>query len=256
MKTLKSLSINTLTPCSIAAILAIAMSNIGQTTASAATLTGGTLFSANAAGSAAGNETWNTVGGDPAYNFYLTSGGLGNPFITSGNAAATSPSVNLTPGVHTFSIFAESADQGAISHYGLNLNFNGSGTTGISVFAPRTTSSIPPYPAFSVNSSLSTPQLNLSSGPAAGTLSLTSGGLTITLTSFFFAAPESVFGLNRVSPFNNTPSIANDYVGQFTLTVTEVPEPATAPLVLLGLFALAALKHARINRPSKRNPIT
>ncbi|MEK7780328.1 MAG: PEP-CTERM sorting domain-containing protein [Verrucomicrobiota bacterium] len=252
MKTIKSLSPKALTPRSIAAILAIvAMANIGQTTVRAATLTGGTLFSANATGTAAGFETWNTVGGDAAYNFYLTSGGLAAPFINSGNGGAASPSAALPLGTHTFSIFAESASQGALSHYGLNLYFNGGATPSVSVFAPRTTSSIPPYPAFSANSSLTTPQQNLTYGPAAGTLSFASGGQIITLTSYFFASPETVFSMDRVSPVNNVPSGFGDYVGQFTLNVTPVPEPTTAPLVLLGLFAAAALKHARRPRNAK-----
>ncbi len=206
------------------------------------TLTGAILFSADSSGAASGFESWNTLGGDGIYNLYVTTGELGDPFINSGNSALTSISIPLSPGTHTFSIFGERATQGAISHYGLNLFFNGSASPDLSVFAPRTTSSTPPYAAFTANSSANTFKLDTSPVPAAGTLSYVFSGQIITLTGFFWAAPETVFGMDRVSPANNAPSGIGDYVGQFTVSVTAVPEPTVAALLAAGLFLLAGRK--------------
>lgn len=227
-----------------AAIFAAAIQLPGNAMANSI-LSGILLSSTDSSGAGAGFENWNTKGGDAVYNLYVTSGGLNAPFINSGNGPTTSVAVSLSPGSHTFSIFGERATQGALSHYGLNLFLNNSATPSISVFAPRTTSSIPPYPMFSANHSPHSYDINTTPTPAAGTLSYTFAGQTITLTSFFFGAPESVFGLDRVSPQNNSASGIGDFVGQFTLSV--IPEPTTATLLGLGAIALA-LRKRRVSR--------
>lgn len=203
-------------------------------------LSGLLLSSVDSSGAGAGYENYNTKGDAYIYNLYVTSGGLNAPFINSGDGPTTSIAIPLTLGSHTFSIFGEASTQGALSHYGLNLFLNGSATPGISVFAPRTTSSLPPFPAFSANSSPNSYNIDTTPTPAAGTLAYSFGGQMITLTGFFLAAPSSVFNLDRVSPGNNVPSGIADFVGQFTLEVTSVPEPTGAMLVSLGIAILAS----------------
>ncbi len=205
-------------------------------------LSGLLLSSVNSSGAGAGFENYNTKGDAYIYNLYVTSGGLNSPFINSGDGPTTSIAIPLTLGTHTYSIFGEASSQGALSHYGLNLFLNGSATPGISVFAPRTTSSLPPYPPFSANSSPNSYNIDTAPTPAAGTLAYSFGGQTITLTAFFLAAPGTLFNLDRVSPGNNVPSGIADFVGQFTLEVTAVPEPTSGMILVAGIACLIARK--------------
>jgi len=61
----------------------------------------------------------------------------------------------------------------------------------------------------------------------------------VTLTAYFFS-PPGVYPADWVSQFIINSDGANDYVGQFTVEVAVVPEPAAAAgAASLGLAALA-----------------
>ena len=205
-------------------------------------ITGATMFSTNAAGDFAGGNLWNTVGGDGAYNLYIADGGPAGPFLNSGNGATTAPNIALAVGTYTYAIFGEPG--AAFGNFGLNLFFDGSNAAGISVFAPLRTGVV--VPGFSANNGASTggnlPFVNLT--PGAGALTFVSGGMTVTLTDFFWAQPgvAGVSDLDRVNGFDNLPTGAIDFAGGFTLNVSNVsvgvPEPATLAILVVGLAGL------------------
>lgn len=206
-------------------------------------LTGISEFSSTAAGQASGGSVWNTQGGELVVNLFVSSGpGLSNPFLNGPNDANTSISTPLSLGVNTFTFLAGSG--GVMPYHGMNLFFNGANSTArISVVAPTKTT-VGTTPAFSANSSSTTFALNGSTIiPAANSLSFLDGNRLVTLTDYFWAAP-SVFTVDRIAaPFGDPGHVAvdgvSDWVGQITLTVTQVPEPGVAAILLFGIAAVA-----------------
>lgn len=206
-------------------------------------LTGISEFSSTASGQASGGSVWNTQGGELVVNLFVSSGtSLSNPFINGPSDAATSISTPLSLGINTFTFLAGSG--GVLPNHAMNLFFNGANSTArISVVAPTKTT-VGTTPAFTANSSTTTFALNGSTViPGANSLSFLDGSRLITLSDYFWAAP-SVFSVDRVAaPFGDPGHVAadgvSDWVGQITLTVTQVPEPGAAALLLLGLAAVA-----------------
>jgi hypothetical protein len=200
-------------------------------------LTGLFEFSSDASGNGSlQSEKWNTLGGDPIYDLWVIKGGIGGPFINGPKDSQASIAVPLPVGDYTFTLHGDPVLIHAF--HGLNLFFNGDNTNpGISVFAATQTLSTPP-PIFADSSTTFT--LDGQLVPGAATLSFVDGTTTATLTSYSWAVP-SVYSTDRVSPFSAFPNGTNDFVGQFTLSVTTaVPEPSTLTLLCLGVVGSVA----------------
>jgi hypothetical protein len=221
---------------------------LGPGTASATFLSGAIVFSTDADGNASGGQIWNALGGDGFFNLYLTSGTPAAPFLNSGNGAAASVNVALTPGTYTFALFGNPG--GAIANNGINLFFNGANASpGLSAFAPLQSAGNP-NPGFSViPPGRSTLTLGGAGVGSSGSLGFDDGSTTVTLTDFQWATP-AFLGLDRVSSNDNTPGGGNDFVGSISLSVTGVPEPSG--LALVGLGAAVLLGYARRGTARRR----
>lgn len=219
-----------------ALMLAVA-AGFGTTTAKAqVVLTGAVLFNCDNTGMFGGGF-WNTLGGDGAFNLYLTAANSGNggAFINSGNGAGASIAIPLGAGSHQFSMFGNVGSFN--SHDALNLFFGGDNfNPAISVFAEVDFDPPAGFPAFGANSSPFTYALDFTHVPAAGTLSAVVGGTLVVLTDFHWSDP-AVLGLDRVSAHDNVLDGTFDSVGSFTLFIAPVPEPHA--VFALGLAAVA-----------------
>ena len=111
---------------------------------SAATLTAAAVFSSNASGENWNGLIWNTVGQDGSgmpdtrnvWNLYWSSSADPNApvFVNGYNDSRTNIAIPLSPGVHTFTVFGESAftPLDPQQHVVLNLYFDGQSTPGTS----------------------------------------------------------------------------------------------------------------------------
>lgn len=236
---LKAIEAKQLKMVIVLAALAFALE---YSTYAATTLTGLVGMGTTSTGGWTGDARWNTQGGDSIVSCFVTSGSTFNdPFINGPSDAAAGISVPLAFGTHSFTIFAP----GGIDNlfHGLNLFFNGVSTSpAISAFAPTRTSSLPPFPGFMANGALNSQSLAGQTVPAANSLSFNDGTSIVTLTDFFWAAPE-VYNLDRAGfvPFGNAfvgPDGRPDRVAQFTLSVVPVPEPSTWTLIGMGILGI------------------
>lgn len=240
---------------SLCAVVCVLTANV-VARAETVTITGATLFGTNSQGGmstllgVATTGVWNTVGGDLTYNLYLQDSGFN--WVNGGNAGGASIDIPLSPGAHTYYIFA-APGLTTQNYAGLNLFLDGSSTPGISGFNAENSSG-------AVSPDGNSKTAPLTSGypytpiPGAGTLTFTEDdGYSITLIAFDLYQPRASSpptdgaGIpsigNYVGAYNNQPDILriNDYRGSFTVLV-QAPEPASllslaSGIVLLGLFA-------------------
>ncbi|WP_293073675.1 PEP-CTERM sorting domain-containing protein [Moorena sp. SIO3H5] len=223
------------------ATTSLTLVTLGTTSsAQAISLSGLSEFASNGSGST-GLAVWNSRAGDNYWDLFVTSDGEDGEFIN--DPSTRNIDFELTKGTHTFTIYGDGRSSLAnISHYGLNLFFNGEiSNPGISVFGALAKST-DSDPGFSANSSGSTRGLDGSIVPGSGTLSFIDGLTTVTLTDYIYQASD-VQEKDRVSPYSIGSNRYLDMVGQFTLNVetrnldsTSVPEPAS----VLGLLAVGA----------------
>ena len=214
--------------------------------ASAQTLTGSSLFSTDSSGNHSGINVWTTGPGGPNLSRLWTYQGA-----TLASASATDATLNLalTPGTYNFNIYGSNGV--ANDFHGLNLFFDGQAITpGISVKANTLVSSSGTS-AFTANGGNTLTQN--AQGPISGanTLTFVDGATTIQLTAFSWADP-SVYNIDRVSTFTATPDGFPDYVGSYTLKVTNAsPVPESSSYVSLGLLLLLGLGGVVISRRRK-----
>ncbi len=220
----------------IVVAVALALVGLGSVANAAPVLTGAVLFNATGTGAYdVSGVAWNTLGGDPAHNLYFQD--TVPVFVNSGDGVGASLSVDLTPGSYFFNLYGRPGADPVNGFAGINLFFDGATVTpGISAYNSIDGAGAP------AATSASTLRLNAQTAvPGSGTLSFTSAGNTVTLSTFLWNRPSGPVG-DVVSAFNNVPDGVNDYWGTIRLDVTEagspIPEPAT--LVLVGL-ALAAV---------------
>jgi hypothetical protein len=208
------------------AILVVAVGGVvaGQSVVLAQTLTDVVLYRTTPAGVSIA-EGWNTRGGDTIFNLYLRDAG---GFVNTGNAAATSVSIDLSaPGVYTFDYFGDTgAGQTSTTFFGMNLFFNGNATTPlISVLGSQGG----PFAATAV---VEVPTPTFAPTTGSGTLTAVFGSTTITVTNFTIVSTQST--TDTVQPFAAVAGGSNDTHGVLEITVTPVPGAA-------GLLVPAAL---------------
>jgi len=187
------------------------------------------LFSTDSTGSDSGFQYWDTRP-DPNgfFDIWIAPGfpggepnGLTESFLNGPSGSQVPVSLLLNQGTNRFTIFGESGP--VRNFHGMNLFFDGHTLPDISVAAATRTGE--EIPGIFANSGEKTLDADGSFVPGSGRLSYLAGNLEVTLTDFFWAAPE-LFAQNRVGPYDTSPSSRNDFVGAFTLVVSGGPAPS------------------------------
>ncbi len=201
-------------------------------------LTAVTLLSTDSSGSEFGAQYWDTLpgSGNSVYDLFFVAGkpggnpdGLAGSFLNGPSDDQVAIQFVLQPGDNTFTMFGQG---GAVAGYhGMNLFFDGKTSAGISVKAP--TWSGGNAPAFSANSGASTLASDDSRLPGAGTLIYSDGIRLVTLTDFSWAAPQ-VYSTDRVGAHSASAQGGPDFVGTFTLNVTN---QSNSPAASYSYFA-------------------
>ena len=157
-------------------------------------------FSTSVTGEASGGQLWDTVQGGSFAIWVSANGDRLNG--QAGQTSSQTIDFEMTQGVYNFQIWGQVGNAGAIPFGGMNLFFDDSSDAAISVFA-EARNDFAPAPDFFANAH---PRTFGPAGitPASGSLSFSSGGLTATLTSYFYANP-TVFSLDEGSGFNRVP---------------------------------------------------
>lgn len=235
-----------LTNCLAVVVVLVGMQSVFTTKAKATEMTGLILFSADSSGNTffgtPQNDTWNTGAGDLDWNLWVTEGAIGGPELNGPWDADAEISVPLPDGTHTFTILGEGEDITVEAYHGLNIFFNGANTApGISVFAETDTSLFGPDPPFSPNGGATLPLYPRSfpQVPGANSLTFVDNLTTITLTSYHWSEPD-VGNVDLVAKKNRPPGLQTDFIGEFTLEVTTIPEPSALILLATGALGLFA----------------
>jgi hypothetical protein len=226
-----------------AAVMLLAM--LAASRAPAVVLTDATVFSTNEEGNNYLSLIWNTQAPPEdvpdRWNLYISdSADPSTPtFINGFNDAQTNIAVNLTPGIHTFDVFANGVGTnfGPEVHWVLNLYFNGSGAPSISGITGATCPSV--CPAGHPNG---LDILGNAGAPEAGTLQASFPDALVTLVSFSWNTSPGIDVVwphwHNAAPYDSGGE-GPDYLGRFSLRVAaEVPEPSTVALLLLSFLLL------------------
>lgn len=210
-------------------------------------LSGITLFGADADGNQNVRGRWNSGPKDAAWDLFVHEGAAiqsDAPVAWLNDAGTNRVRIALTPGEHTFTFHFDA--ESPFEWYGLNLFFDDS-APGISAVVPLAQ---PENAALlRANAAPMTMGLPISTAPGAGRLSETNrpkhlwqyegtgAGLRCTLTDFRVLAPEAAGGLDLVGSLGPEPSGRPDWVGQFTITVSEAHPPPPGWLLWIGAVA-------------------
>ncbi len=157
-------------------------------------------------------------------------------FLNGPSDAAVQPNITLVPGTNSFRVYTSPGIDNA--NFGINLFFNGAQTPSISAFGPMLTNANQVH-SFAADSASPTPTPVpvLNSGiSGAGTLTFETSNQVITLMDFYLATP-SVFNLDQASQMSLGPDGVMDYVGGFTLVVSNKNSPPDCTPPPAGLVA-------------------
>ena len=224
-------------------VVAVALMAASTPALAQATLTGTTIYSTSSLGAFTGQNFWNTIPNDGAFNLFLTTS-VGGSFLNPAGTLSTP----LSLGSNTFYVYGNPGS--ALPFFGISLFANGSGTPLVSGFAPANGTG-------AVSSSLfngvvgMNPSLNVGVPGGlvpSGPLSTTIDGFQYTLTFFSFNTTGQ-WG-DFVGPELPLPNGQPDYLGQFVITVAPVtvavtPEPSTVVLTASGLLGIVGLMARR-----------
>jgi hypothetical protein len=193
-------------PAAFAAILLFPLAAYPQST-----LTGAVQFSTNSTGTFSGGQIWNTLGGDYWWDVWLALNPDATSPVNGPSDAQAGISIPLEAGsTHKYYIFVEPS--GSFSFNGLNLFFNGNGSTpGISVFGAFNSAKFAPNGGASLT-------LQGTSATSSGTSYYISDGVVVVLTGYNFNAPATPPGdVCQGLAFTPLPGDVPDYYGSFTL---------------------------------------
>lgn len=217
-------------------------------------LTGIGVFGTDSSGASDNSGEWNTVPSDRFVDVFLSSGSsLSGPFINGPADAGAAISLSLVPGQYTYRLFGGSGT--ADSYHAISLCFNGSSTPAISALAATQYSANSP-PGFQANGSPLAYDLNMNLATGANSLSFQQGNTLVTLTQYSWADP-TCYNVDRISaPFGSYGVIGQDgvpdWVGEITLNVTTVPEPASCSLLLMALGGIILIRASRAHSRNSR----
>ena len=100
------------------------------------TLTGAIQFSTNSSGAFSGNQSWNTLGGDPAWDLWLAQNPDASSPVNGPSDEQAGINIPLSAG-NSYQFYIFGAPDLSISFNGLNLFFDGGNSTpGISASSP------------------------------------------------------------------------------------------------------------------------
>ncbi len=158
-------------------------------------------------------------GGQPSV-WLIEGDDVNAPIINGPDQAHNSIVRSLPVGTHTYTILAEKYNTSSWTQYALNLYFDFQGEPSISGWAPLNIQSKDFFPPFTTNPG---PMLGVNGAKPSPGLIYKSGQIEVKLTAFQFSTP-TLFGVDRVSPFEVKANKTLDYVGSFTVEVSGPPE--------------------------------
>lgn len=195
-------------------------------------LQGLSVFATDAQGGIYETSQWNTLGGDLIYNAWVRHNGSWKNGPMDADAAIQ---ITLTPGEHHFEVWCEQTI--LRQHYGINLFFGSTrniwAAPDISAYSELWTGSNAPA---TLPTSADTRTLAGTTTPGSGSTSWidAASGMQITITDWQFGGDHPLYR-DAVGSYNRAKSNRSDYVGRFTLTVSEIPAPGAAMLASIAL---------------------
>jgi len=174
------------------------------------TLTGAIQFSTNSRGAFYGNQSWNTLGGDLAWNLWLAHNRDASSPINGPSDQQAGINVSLSAG-SKYRFFIFGAPDASIQFNGINLFFDGDNSTpGISVYEPTNSRHFVP------NNNIGTRTLAGGLVTGSGKTFYATGDVVVVLTDYIWNAPATPSG-DVCQAFTFAAGGGPSFFGSFTL---------------------------------------